>query len=187
VQTSTVILVSAATALNLSVWYLSRPTTSTRPTECGTEAVASDTAAALPSASTSISSEEATKGAVKKVTAPVLSLPALPVPDQPWLSTVHDAALQIAQSPKVSDALTLSHIECQGSKCEISGSTKVSSDGQAHGSSDVARLLKAMNEGQVAGGDTGRWAGVTQIAVTSSAVRRWWPSARSRTAWQGRW
>jgi hypothetical protein len=168
-QASTLILVSAATVVNLGVWLWALPMAGAAQTECRPAAAASTAAETSANNSASMNKDER-PGAAQKISVHAGGLPAAVLPDQSWLSTVRDAALQISQSQPFSDKLTLSDLECQGSKCDITGSTKVSSDGQAHGASDVARLMKAMNDGQIAGGDSGRSVVLNQMQSGPNGV-----------------
>jgi hypothetical protein len=155
---STIILIAAATVVNASLWLWS---SNENRLHASDEQLQGQQSGAVSSAPMSAA----------QCPAPILpsatQAPKPPAPtravDQPWLTTVRDNVLQLSLTPKFSDKVTISGVECRGSTCEITGSTKPVSDGEWHGSSDVASLMKTMNDGQIAGGDTGRIVAVNSI------------------------
>jgi hypothetical protein len=161
-QTSTLIVVSVATVLNVGLWCWSRPTDRSHQ-EAGTvQPPQRENWSPVQPSTTPLPTATAARPADRKETV----ARAASLPDQPWISTVRDGILQISQTRKFSGTLVISGLECQGSTCAITGSTKASSDGQWHGSSDVSALMKAMNDGQIAGGDTGRSVAVNLIQTS---------------------
>jgi len=171
-QMSAVVLIGVATLANGGLWLWSRPKLTVPAPEgacaIGVRAEGTDnarltsTVAAVLSTgrkvqSTTIPSENGSEKNAAGIKTPVLT------PDQPWLSNVRDGVLQVAQSGQFYDKLTIADVQCQGSTCAVTGSTQTSSDGQRHGAADVARLMNAMDDGQIAGGDTGRAVLMTSV------------------------
>ena len=154
-KTATVIFVGVATALNVSLWFLSRPRGTSHPEGIAIPTGQRDRQGACPTPARAADLGD-------RLTRPAPDVPrqagdrVAQNPDQPWLSTVRDSVLQVSQSPTFIDKLAITGINCHGSHCSINGSTHASPDGEWHGSPDVAALMKAMNDGQIAGGDTGR-------------------------------
>jgi len=154
---STLIVFGLATVLNVGLWLWSRPIDSPRLESSNARAQQCDARFANPTSTQQSPATPIRKAETKKVDA--VAAP----PDQPWLSTVRDSVLQASLMPKFSDKVLLSGVECKGSQCEITGSTKPGSNGQWHGSSDVADFMQAMGDGQIAGGDTNRLVALNQI------------------------
>jgi hypothetical protein len=177
-QKTTLILVSMATLANGGLWLWARPN-SLAPTHglacpVGLRADADaseglDSASALPELRkvqpqwTRVRPEKE----IGKTAASTNSL--VPAPDQAWLSSARDGVLQVAQSAQFFDKLTIADVQCQGSMCEVTGSTQASSDGQRHGATEVARLMNAMTDGQIAGGDTGRAVLMTSVQTDTQS------------------
>jgi hypothetical protein len=157
VRASIVILVGAATVVNVGLWFWPRPADSPvfGPKNLQIQQCKSDPAT------------------IKQPLTPLPDnavpqkleshAPAAAVPDQPWVNTVRDSVLQLSLVPKFSDKVLISGLECKGSACEITGSTTQSADGKWHGSSEVADLMKAMGDGQISGGDTDRSVSLNQV------------------------
>jgi hypothetical protein len=166
-RASTFIVVSVATLFNIGLWFWPRP-------------------GPLPLSNVGACAVEARKAAARmqdevSTTAPrPLSVSPIGLadknasntsvrmsPDQPWLSTVRDGVLGLAQTAAFFDTLKIADVQCQGAICAIAGSTQTSSDGHRHGNADVATLLNAINNGQIAGGDTGRLASLSSVQMNA--------------------
>jgi hypothetical protein len=154
----TLIIVGLATALNVGLWICPRPLPPPH-------ANASNVAAAQCDSPASAARTAASPSAAASNSAPLKAKAGLPgaSPDQPWLNTVRDGVLQMSLTPRFTDKVLISAVECKGSECEITGSTKQRADGQWEGSSAVADLFKAMGDGEIAGGDTHRAVLMNQI------------------------
>jgi hypothetical protein len=147
---TSLILIAAATAINVSLWVRSRPTE-----------VSAQSATNLQMRQCEI--VQPPKG-VPREPLPLSQIPnkaaaaAHPAdpPDQPWLTTVRDSVLQASLMPKFSDKVIVAGVECKGSTCQVTGSTKADSKGEWQGNTAVADFMKTMNDGQIAGGDTHR-------------------------------
>jgi hypothetical protein len=144
---TSLVLIAAATVLNVGLWVRSRPTevtaqSTTNLSQC--EIVQAPKAVPIKPL------------AVKPI--PNKSVAARPMdpPDQPWLTTVRDSVLQASLMPKFSDRVTVAGVECKGSACQVTGSTKADSNGEWQGNTAVADFMQSMNDGQIAGGDTRR-------------------------------
>lgn len=116
-RTSIVILVGVATAVNVGLWFWSRPTYSpacapenTRIQQCKSDAG---------------TIEKSLTPRTEKVESRKLEsiAPASTSQDQPWVNTIRDSVLQLSLIPKFSDKVLISGLECKGSACEITGST----------------------------------------------------------------
>jgi hypothetical protein len=149
---ATLILIVLATVLNVGLWVWS-------PRAIGSRQLTS----ATPTATRGVSTGESALARQAQCPVPAAALPASgdakanpagaeKVPDQPWLNTVRDNVMALSLSPKVADRLGIKDVQCAGAKCEIAGALKPASEG----SSDVAALMKTMNDGDIAGGDSAR-------------------------------
>jgi hypothetical protein len=156
-SSSTLIIVGLATTLNIGIWIWSHSadapvsTASNQALRCETLPAVKPGESAAP---TVIPVEKGPSKPVNKEAAPV---------DQPWVNTVRDNVLQASLMPNFADKVLLSGVECKGSKCEISGSTRPNSNGGWHGSSDISEFMQSMSDGQIAGGDTDRSVALNQI------------------------
>jgi hypothetical protein len=155
-------LVCVATALNVGLWLWwpreaapRRPLNQARAEQGAARSGASASLAAVqcpvPAAAGPVREPKSSTQSTEKVV------------DQPWLNTVRDGVMQLSMSPKFADKVVLTKAECVGSKCQIEGSTKQGSDGRWAGSSDIASLMNTMNDGQIAGGDSGRVVALNSI------------------------
>jgi hypothetical protein len=148
----TLIIVLLATALNVGLWFWPRPLTAPQPVPSDVPAVQCDSQSAMAKQAGQPSSPTASIATPLKAGAGTAGR----APDQAWLNTVRDGVLQLSLTPKFTNKVLISAVECKGSACEITGSTKQRANGQWEGSSAVADLFKAMGEGEIAGGDTHR-------------------------------
>lgn len=173
-QTSTLVVVSVATALNVGLWFWSKPSAglADRPSvsaaTCQTNA---GSQASANSIATKLATQAHLKPAMRTQAIMASQTPAQIAESPAWIPRVRDDVLELAQSTQFSDKLAISGIECQSSSCKIDGATHPSADGTRNSSSEVARLMKAMNDGQIAGGDTGRWASLNSIQSTADGVQ----------------
>jgi hypothetical protein len=149
------IVVGVAAALNVGLWLLTRPI-GAPPATAGNISAAR--------CSSPIPARTAQSSAVPNPTpSRVEAVAPGATPDQAWLNTVRDGVLQMSLTPKFADKVLISAVECKGSACEITGSTKRAADGQWQGSPAVADFFKAMGEGEIAGGETRRSALLNQM------------------------
>jgi hypothetical protein len=179
-RTSTWVLVGLATFANAGLWFWFRTNPAGAPSAAAACAIAQQPGRSVAGDQSPKATQYLTSGVKPQSRSPLSQTDAktdrtalstngaAPVPDQPWLSGVRDNVLQIAQSPQFFDKIVIADTQCQGSTCTISGSTQTSSDGQRHGNADVAKLMGAFNNGQIAGGDTDRTASLASIGTSAS-------------------
>jgi hypothetical protein len=151
-------VVCVATVLNVGLWFWSPRASDSQSGGPPTAVVATDVAA-TPTARCAVPAQLAPSPRDAKSSPPVNAK----VVDQPWLNTVRDNVMQLSMTPKFANKMTLTKAECAGSKCEIEGTTKQAADGQWYGTSDVAALMNTMNDGSIAGGDSGRLVSLNQV------------------------
>jgi hypothetical protein len=165
---STLIMVGAATVLNVGLWLWAHPGTISRPSTIVAQTGPSDKLARdLVSGTTSqaqcpVPSSVSASAQDGKTSAAGSEK----VPDQPWLNTVRDNVMALSLSPKVAERLVVKDVECAGAKCAITGALKPSSEG----SSDVAALMQTLNDGEIAGGDSGRQVLLNGIQLGSAGT-----------------
>jgi hypothetical protein len=156
-------VVCIATVLNIGLWLWSPPASGSRQAASNPQPEQSDrhSPAAVPMATAQCSVPAQLAPSLREAK---LSPPAnAKVVDQPWLNTVRDSVMQLSMSPKFANKMALTKAECAGSKCEIEGTTKQAADGQWYGTSEVASLMHTMNDGSIAGGDSGRLVSLNQV------------------------
>lgn len=167
-RTLTVVVVaSAVTALNTGLWLWRPPGTSavamcqrlvaTSPTASAPKSILNSSSTGAPSIQPPSAQKQA-KGAADQSAAIVT--------DQPWLSMVRDGVAMAAQSQAFFDRLTLSDTQCEGSSCTFRGTTV--DDGKHQGLVYVLNFAKELNSGQIAGGDTGRFASINFLGASDA-------------------
>jgi hypothetical protein len=152
-------VIGVASALNVGLWFWPRPIEAVGPSATFARTHQCDDKPSISAGAPQTTLPVAVSSVPRKSAGESTKTP----PDQHWLTTVRDSVLQASLMPKFSDKVLLSGVECKGSACAITGSTKADSKGQWYGNSAVADFMHSMNDGQIAGGDTHRSVVVNQL------------------------